>query len=195
MSELQGRNWHIEQGFLDFEKARKADTQASILKSVHPDYVRGFKPPSKVGWGSARSTRERDGLMVLRVALRQMPDADRETFGDLIDVAHAVNRAADAMAGREREPAEEIFLNFYRPGASTGDHRDRETDTTVAVGLSGMANAYIRDPATGEWQPPIFLHPTDALFLDSTVPMDERPLHRVECTSVIPRIAVVNAAR
>ncbi|MGH7194831.1 MAG: hypothetical protein ACREJM_15045, partial [Candidatus Saccharimonadales bacterium] len=124
MSESQGRNWHIERGFLSREQARRAESGAVVLKSLRPSYVRGFEPPNK--------DRQRGELVVLRVAFREMSDSDRETFAGLIDVAHAVNRAADAMAGREREPEEEIFLNFYRPGASTSEHKDRQTDTTVA---------------------------------------------------------------
>jgi hypothetical protein len=181
-----GTNWSVERNFLEKAQTRTVDGQAKVLKSLRPHYARNFTPSGGEPW-------QRDDLTVLRVTLRDMSPFDRKTFGELIDVARAVTKAANSMLGRDGGvDMPDIFLNFYRPGASTGEHRDSYTASTVAVGLSGSAELRIQER---EEELALPLYATDALRLDNSAPLSERPMHSVVCTGDLPRVAIVNAER
>ncbi len=185
MGSLQGKHWEIRRELIDPDRVLEASIQAEELRESRPGYVEEFEPPD-ISWD--------DGLQVLRVMLEHMPEDDREAFSTLVGVAQTVNEIADAIVGEPISDGEgAVFLNFYEPGAATREHRDRYTAATVALGLSGVAKAHIRDSVDQMWLPPIPLYPTDAFCLDNTVPLGERPLHILRATLEAPRIAIVNA--
>ncbi len=185
MGSLQGKHWEIRRELVSPDSALEASIQAEELREFWPDYIEEFEPPDR-SWD--------DGLQVLRVMLEHMPEDDRETFSALVGMAQTVNEIADAIVGKPISDGEgAVFLNFYEPGAATRKHRDSYTAATVALGLSGVAQANMRDSVDQTWLPPIPLYPTDALCLDNTVPLGERPLHILRATLEAPRIAIVNA--
>lgn len=187
MSGPGGEPWHVERRFLEPGQALSAAEQARRLQERAPDYVEDFQP----------ATQGPDSdITVLKVILEGMPAEDRQKFADLFAVAATVNAEAARLAGTaETLTGEEpVFLNFYKRGAATGAHRDEYTPTTVAVGLSGMASAYIWDSARGAWRWPTVLAPTDALCLDNRGQESERPLHIVKGFQGASRISIVNAA-
>lgn len=184
MSKPANTNWSVERGLVDTAQARIAAVQAKVLQRLNPDYVEVFEPDDR-SWEAGR-------LSVLHVAFKGMSPAERADFAQLLAVSDAAHRRAAAITGKYWFDAEqEIFLNFYEPGASTRLHRDAHTRATVAVGLVGEGKVSIGDPRDRT----VFLDPADALILDNTVPVEDRPVHEVECLGDLPRIALVNATR
>jgi|GEM_PF-6539676 hypothetical protein len=168
-----GSHWEVIGGFIQDEgQLQQAGAQALRIalganrEAVQP--VAGFG--HKIG--------------VSKIAMEQLRlDSHAEHFTELIQI---FDRARQAIGS----DTSDAYLNFFATFGTTGEHRDKIGEETLAVSLAGEGLAKIQDPETGEWGE-FHLSPGDALYFDNNNAAEvARPLHVVTNTGVNHRISM-----
>lgn len=170
-----GNHWEVINGFIRDEKQlHLADKQAERLSSYSDsEVIQPFEDSNS-------------RLRVKKVAigrLRQLPEV--EYFTELLQI---FDRAKEAISS----DTDVAYINIFDSYASTGEHRDKIGEETLAIGLNGQAIARIQDPGDGGWRE-FRLDPGDAIHFDNNqAPESERPLHVVGNLAVARTSLVIN---
>lgn len=191
--EQSGANWELIRGFIDPEVAQSAGEQALQVVAMisSPDEANvpqwgvsyDYQPPGQEGV---------DMFGVRAWSKTEYPDypstifADEDFCSDVPDLLLAFQRAK-SFNGRS---AMRFDLHVFAPGGHTRTHRDRFIKDTAVLGLLGVAQAHITDPAT-KAKHEFEIHPGDALYFVNPRPQRFRPLHRVTNISAGKRVSLV----
>ena len=169
-----GNHWEVVNGFIRDEKQlHHAGKQALRLAACSDsELVQPFEDTSS-------------RLQVKKVAVDRLRGlAQTEHFSELL---HIFDRARQVI-GSDTDVA---YINVFDSYASTGEHRDRIGEETLAVGLSGQAIARVQDPVDGGWRE-FRLDPGDATHFDNNQsPEGQRPLHMIRNDLAVQRVSLV----
>lgn len=180
MVKESGHNWEIWRGIISDTEASLAAREVETLLKQRQDWLVVTEFPFFRA-STVRGTTRCDIL--------QWPEAD-SGVAVLKAIAGQLAEVTGDVSGR-------AIINVYAPRGVIGRHRDNEgiagaplEDTTLAVGLVGMAEVAIEDAEgfKGKFQ----LGPTDALHLRNPRSTSERAWHSFRNIGNNKRIGLVD---